>query len=65
MSAEQFNNNTTDRSAGRTGLNEMQREDFLALATALRQFNAYHSSVSLVIANAQYGGERHASLAIE
>ncbi|WP_426138899.1 hypothetical protein [Pseudomonas sp. DWP3-1-2] len=65
MSLEQSENITTDHSAGWTTLHEMQREDFLALATALRQFNACQSPVSMVIANAQYGGERHASLAIE
>jgi len=40
-----------------TSLNEMQREDFLALAAALRQFNAYEAQVSLVVAAAQAGGE--------
>jgi hypothetical protein len=27
-------------------MNEMQREDFLALASALRQFNAYESEIT-------------------
>lgn len=65
MSLEQFENTTTDHSVVMTGILEMQREDFLALATALRQFNACQSPVSMVIANARYGGERYASLAIE
>ncbi|PHN77317.1 hypothetical protein [Pseudomonas syringae] len=37
--------------------NEMQREDFLQLAAALRQFNAYEPEVSIVIAAARVGGE--------
>ncbi|MCO5366074.1 MULTISPECIES: hypothetical protein [Pseudomonas] len=39
----------------RTGasVNEMQREDFLALAAALRQFNTYEAQVSMVVAAAQ------------
>ncbi|MEE5045318.1 hypothetical protein V2J81_18325 [Pseudomonas alliivorans] len=42
----------------RTGasVNEMQREDFLALAAALRQFNAYEAQVSMVVAAAQTAG---------
>ncbi|MEE4309727.1 hypothetical protein V2J60_23230 [Pseudomonas alliivorans] len=42
----------------RTGasVNEMQREDFLALAAALRQFNAYEAQVSMVVAAAQPAG---------
>lgn len=34
-------------------INEMQREDFLALAAALRQFNAYESDVTRVIETAR------------
>jgi hypothetical protein len=34
-------------------INEMQREDFLALAAALRQFNAYESDVAKVIETAR------------
>ena len=40
-----------------TSVNEMQREDFLALAAALRQFNAYEAQVSMVVAAAQAGGD--------
>ncbi|MBP0942589.1 hypothetical protein V2K16_20725 [Pseudomonas alliivorans] len=42
----------------RTGasVNEMQREDFLALAAALRQFNTYEAQVSMVVAAAQPAG---------
>ncbi|MCI3945154.1 hypothetical protein BW686_12380 [Pseudomonas syringae] len=38
-------------------LNEMQREDFLRLAAALRQFNAYEPEVSIAISTARSGGE--------
>jgi len=38
-------------------VNEMQREDFLALAAALRQFNAYEAPVSMIVAAAQAGAE--------
>jgi hypothetical protein len=65
MSLEQFENVAADHSVAMSGIHEMQREDFLALASALRQFNACQSPVSMVIANAQYGGERYASLASE
>ncbi|RRV05240.1 hypothetical protein EGJ27_18895 [Pseudomonas sp. v388] len=34
-------------------LDEMQREDFLALAAALRQFNAYESQITKVIETAR------------
>jgi hypothetical protein len=46
-------------------MNEMQREDFLALAAALRQFNAYEPQVCMAIANAQTGAERFSTLAAE
>ncbi|KPZ09059.1 hypothetical protein [Pseudomonas syringae group genomosp. 3] len=36
---------------------EMQREDFLRLAAALRQFNAYQPDVSIAIAAARACGE--------
>ena len=36
-------------------VNEMQREDFPALAAALRQFNAYESEVTKVIETARGG----------
>lgn len=35
-------------------INEMQREDFLALAAALRQFNAYESDVVMAIESSCY-----------
>ncbi|SHM47432.1 hypothetical protein SAMN05216593_10187 [Pseudomonas asturiensis] len=38
-------------------VNEMQREDFLALAAALRQFNAYEAQVCMVVAAAQAGSD--------
>lgn len=48
-----------------TSVNEMQREDFLALAAALRQFNAYEAQVSMVVAAAQAGGDHRESRASE
>ncbi|MEE3916081.1 hypothetical protein [Pseudomonas viridiflava] len=48
-----------------TSVNEMQREDFLALAAALRQFNAYEAQVSMVVAAAQAGGDYPESRASE
>lgn len=65
MSFERATHSTTDHSARITGMNEMQREDFLALAAALRQFNAYEPQVCIVIANAQSGGERYSTLAAD
>jgi hypothetical protein len=65
MSLQQFDHSTVDRSCRTPGAPEMQREDFLALATALRRFNDCQSPVSIVVANAQYGGDRYATLAIE
>ncbi|KPB51432.1 hypothetical protein ALP22_101363 [Pseudomonas coronafaciens pv. porri] len=35
----------------------MQREDFLRLAAALRQFNAYEPEVSIAIAAARSGSD--------
>ncbi|CAM3514901.1 hypothetical protein BZK31_20230 [Pseudomonas floridensis] len=46
-------------------VNEMQREDFLALAAALRQFNAYEAQVSMVVAAAQAGSEYRDARAAE
>ena len=48
-----------------TSVNEMQREDFLALAAALRQFNAYEAQVSMVVAAVQAGGDHRESRASE
>ncbi|MCF9020755.1 hypothetical protein V2I59_23015 [Pseudomonas viridiflava] len=48
-----------------TSVNEMQREDFLALAAALRQFNAYEAQLSMVVAAAQAGGDYRESRASE
>ncbi|GFM87718.1 hypothetical protein PSCICO_31170 [Pseudomonas cichorii] len=39
-------------------VNEMQREDFLALATALRQFNFDEPQGSMPVTDAPYGEER-------
>ncbi|RMU39342.1 hypothetical protein ALP30_100947 [Pseudomonas syringae pv. primulae] len=44
---------------------EMQREDFLRLAAALRQFNAYQPDVSIAIAAARAGGEYRQASAME
>lgn len=46
-------------------VNEMQREDFLRLAAALRQFNAYEPEVSIVIAAARASGEYRQASAME
>ncbi|KGS13649.1 MULTISPECIES: hypothetical protein [Pseudomonas syringae group] len=40
-----------------SAMNEMQREDFLRLAAALRQFNAYEPEVSIAIAAARSGSD--------
>ena len=65
MSFERATHSTTDHAARIAGMNEMQREDFLALAAALRQFNAYEPQVCMAIANAQSGGERYSTLAAD
>lgn len=44
-----------------TLINEMQREDFLALATALRQFNFDEPQGSLTIAEVHCGDELRAA----
>ena len=62
MSFERATHSTTDHSARIAGMNEMQREDFLALAAALRQFNVYEPQVSMAIAHAQSSGERYSTL---
>lgn len=64
MSFERVTNSQSDHSARIAGMNEMQREDFLALAAALRQFNAYEPQVCMAIANAQ-SGERYSAVAAE
>ncbi|MCF5467490.1 hypothetical protein [Pseudomonas syringae] len=46
-------------------VNEMQREDFLRMAAALRQFNADQPDVSMVIAAARSGGEFRQANAME
>lgn len=65
MSLEHVANTTTDHASIIAGMNEMQREDFLALAAALRQFNAYEPLVSLAIVNAQHPGEYRGRLAAD
>jgi hypothetical protein len=65
MSFEQINSTAFEHSSRASSLNEMQREDFLALAAALRAFNAYQPQVSMAIANAQYAGEYPAGLTAE
>ncbi|MBC3948274.1 MULTISPECIES: hypothetical protein [Pseudomonas] len=57
MSLEHVANTSTDHASIIAGMNEMQREDFLALAAALRQFNAYEPLVSMAIVNARHAGE--------
>lgn len=39
---------------------EMQREDFLALASAIQRFQAAEAQATLAIVGAQYGYERPA-----
>lgn len=56
---------TTDRVSLIAGMNEMEREDFLALAAALRQFNVYEPLVPMAIVNAQHGAECHGRLAAD
>ena len=41
---------------------EMQREDFLALASAVYRFQAAGAQAALAIVSAQYGFERSADL---
>lgn len=65
MSLEHVVSTTTDHASIIAGMNEMQREDFLALAAALRQFNAYEPLVSMAIVNAQHAGEYQGRLAAE
>ncbi|SQF97976.1 Uncharacterised protein [Paucimonas lemoignei] len=65
MSFEHATHSTPEQTSRLAGMNEMQREDFLALAAALRQFNAYEPQVCMAIANAQSGGERYSTLAAE
>lgn len=45
--------------------NEMQREDFLALAAALRQFNAYEAPVSRLIETARNDDEAYVMHAVK
>lgn len=65
MSLEHVANTTTDHTSIIAGMNEMQREDFLALAAALRQFNAYEPLVSMAIVSAQQGAQSHGRLAVD
>ena len=65
MSLKHAANTHTDHTSRISGINEMQREDFLALAAALRQFNGYEPLVSLSIVNAQQGAEGYARQASE
>lgn len=45
-------------------VNEMQREDFLALAAALRQFNAYESAVHRLTDPAQNDDQAYGMQAV-
>jgi hypothetical protein len=54
MSLNSVQNPVTTRHFAAPLINEMQREDFLALAAALRQFNAYESDVVMAIESARY-----------
>lgn len=65
MSFEHATHSPSEQASRLAGMNEMQREDFLALAAALRQFNAYEPQVCMAIVNAQSGGERYSTLAVE
>jgi hypothetical protein len=65
MSLNHVANTTPDHAFIIAGMEEMQREDFLALAAALRQFNAYEPLVSMAIVNARHGGECHGRLAAD
>ena len=65
MSLEHVANTSTDHASIIAGMNEMQREDFLALAAALRQFNAYEPLVSMAIVNARHAGDYQVRLAAD
>lgn len=65
MSLEHVASTNTDHASIIAGMNEMQREDFLALAAALRQFNAYEPLVSMAVVNAQYAGDYQVRLAAD
>lgn len=65
MSLVNVASTTTDHASIIAGMNEMQREDFLALAAALRQFNAYEPLVSMAIVNAQNAGDYQVRLAAD
>jgi|GEM_PF-3023279 len=73
MSLEQFESNGADQSFGslrlnEIQLNEMQREDFLALAAGLRQFNAQQATLSMTpmaVISARYAPEYPSLMAIE
>jgi hypothetical protein len=65
MSLKHVANTTTDHASIIAGINEMQREDFLALAAALRQFNAYEPLVSMAVVNARHAVEHHSRLAAD
>lgn len=65
MSLEHVANITTDHASIIAGINEMQREDFLALAAALRQFNAYEPQVSMAIVSARQGAQCYGHLAVD
>lgn len=54
MSLNSVQNPVTTHHFAAPLINEMQREDFLALAAALRQFNAYDSDVVMAIESARY-----------
>lgn len=62
MSLEHVVNTPSEHATIIAGINEMQREDFLALAAALRQFNAYEPLVSIAIVNARHAGEGYGRL---
>jgi hypothetical protein len=65
MSLKHAASTHSDHTSRISGINEMQREDFLALAAALRQFNGYEPLVSMAIVNAQQSVEGYARQAGE
>ncbi|AHG40571.1 hypothetical protein N018_10050 [Pseudomonas syringae CC1557] len=65
MSLKSAQNSVTQHSRTLSTVNEMQREDFLRMAAALRQFNACQPDVSMAIVAARSGGEFRQASAME
>ncbi|RMQ43167.1 hypothetical protein ALQ04_02815 [Pseudomonas cichorii] len=57
MSLNAVQGSITHPAFGASLVNEMQREDFLALATALRQFNFDEPPGSMTLGEAHYADE--------